>query len=333
VQLFERLPRDLRLTREGQAYRADALGIRASPDTARDRMRGIASGETGLLRIGYVEATARRGVVPEALRAFRSLAPSVRLELTPMGMPEQLELIEREALDGGFVYLFDNLPDGFLSVELPPQNVVLALPSRSEINRMKKLFLRDLADVLFVTFRRAAYPAYHARLFAACAQIGVVPRLVQEGANEAQIQLCLPGGIELALCIEKFEVPLGPARKRRPDNAVRCSAPVAVRDCASSCTAKVSRSARPSATSRKTVSMACSYATTALDSRTSARRSSKRSRPTENNGAESCGAKRHARCAHRADCPWPGCCSREMPPARATERRPLLQRRCPRSPR
>lgn len=199
VQLFERLPRGLRLTREGQAYRADALGVMASLDTARDRVRGIASGETGLLRIGYVEVTAWRGVVPEALRAFRSLAPSVRLELTPMGTPEQLELIERETLDGGFVYLFDNLPEGFLRVELPPQNVVLALPSRSEINRKKKLFLRDLADASFVTFRREAYPAYHARLFAACAQIGVVPRVVQEGANEAAVLSLVSAGIGVAI--------------------------------------------------------------------------------------------------------------------------------------
>jgi DNA-binding transcriptional LysR family regulator len=199
VQLFERLPRGLRLTREGQAYRADAIAAMAALDTARDRVRGMARGETGLLRIGYVEVTAWRGVVPEALRAFRSLAPGVRLELAPMGTPEQLERIERGELDGGFVYLFDNLPEGFVPVQLPPQNVVLALPSQRSYHWKKKLRLRDLADTAFVTFHRSAYPAYHARLFAACAQGGLVPRVVQEGAGEAAVLSLVSAGIGVAI--------------------------------------------------------------------------------------------------------------------------------------
>jgi DNA-binding transcriptional LysR family regulator len=199
VQLFERLPRGLRLTPEGQAYRLDALEVMASLNTARDRVRGIANGETGLLRIGYVEVTAWRGVVPEALRAFRALAPGVRLELAPMFTLEQLELIKRDTLDGGFVYLFDNLPDGFVSVELPPQNVVLALPSRREKHWKKKLLLRDLADTAFVTFHRATYPAYYARLFAACAQVGLVPKVVQEGASEAAVLSLVSAGIGVAI--------------------------------------------------------------------------------------------------------------------------------------
>jgi len=199
VQLFERLPRGMRLTREGQAYRLDVIAVIGALDTARDRVRGIASGETGLLRLGYVEVTAWRGVVPEALRAFRSLAPGVRLEPTPMGTPEQLALIARDALDGGFVYLFDNLPDGFVAVELPAQNVVLAMPSRRERHWKKKLLLRDLADAAFVTFQRATYPEYYVKLLAACAQAGVIPKVVQEGASETAVLSLVSAGIGVAI--------------------------------------------------------------------------------------------------------------------------------------
>ncbi len=199
VQLFERLPRGLRLTREGHAYRIDAMSVMASLHTARERVRGIANGETGLLRLGYVEVTAWRGVVPETLRAFRTLAPGVRLELSPMGTPEQLELIDRDALDGGFVYLFDNLPEGFGSMELTPQNVVLAMPSRRASHWKKKLLLRDLADTAFVAFHRSAYPEYYVKLFAACAHAGVLPRVVQEGPNEAAVLSMVSAGIGVAI--------------------------------------------------------------------------------------------------------------------------------------
>lgn len=199
VKLFERLPRGLRLSKEGVAYRADVLAIMAALGTARDRVRGIAAGELGLLKLGYVEVTAWHGVVPESLHAFRSAAPDVRLELSPMGTPEQLQLIDDGALDGGFVYLFGNPPRGFRAILLQQQNVVLALPSQREGPRKKRLRLRDLASIPFVTFHRSAYPAYYDQLFAACAAGGLVPRVVQEGLSEAAVLSLVSAGIGAAI--------------------------------------------------------------------------------------------------------------------------------------
>ena len=106
---------------------------------------------------------------------------------------------KREALDGGFVYLFDNLPDGFVSVTLPAQNVVLALPSHRDGLRKIKLSLSDLQTADFVTFHRSTYPAYYVRLFTACAALGLGPTVVQEGDSEAAILSLVSAGIGVAI--------------------------------------------------------------------------------------------------------------------------------------
>lgn len=199
VKLFERLPRGLRLSREGMAYRADVLAIMAALAAARNRARGIAAGELGLLKIGFIEVSAWRGVVPEAFHAFRLASPAVRLELAPMGSPEQLKLILDGALDGGFVYLFENLPEGLLAMPLQTHNVILAMPANRKGLRGGRVLLRDLGGVPFVSFYRSAYPAYYDQLFAACAAGGLAPTVVQEGQNEAAVLSLVSAGIGVAI--------------------------------------------------------------------------------------------------------------------------------------
>lgn len=197
VALFERLPRGLRLSRSGVAFREDVLQVMAAIGTATDRARRIANGELGTLRVGYVEVTGWEGIVPDAFHAFRDAAPKVRLEPAPLGTPEQLAAIAEGALDGGFVYQFGSLPRGVVSLPLQEHGVLLAMPMRWRDRG--PLRLRKLAEAPFVFFHRATYPAYHDHLLTACAAAGLVPKIVQEGRNEAAVLSLVSAGIGVAI--------------------------------------------------------------------------------------------------------------------------------------
>jgi DNA-binding transcriptional LysR family regulator len=67
VELFERLPRGLRLNAAGHSYRADVSRLLALLASAGERARRVAAGEAGLLKMGYVEITAWEGIVPDVL--------------------------------------------------------------------------------------------------------------------------------------------------------------------------------------------------------------------------------------------------------------------------
>lgn len=199
VQLFERLPRGIRLSRAGTAFREDVLKLMESLAAASDRARRVAQGEIGMLRLGYVEVAGWEGIVPESFQAFLQVAPRVRLEPEPAGTPEQLARMSAAALDGGFVYQFGALPPGLASMPLQEHGVLLAMPARWPARPRAPIRLQDLAGAPFVFFKRSTYPAYHDLLLAACAAGGLVPHIVQEGQSEAAVLSLVSAGIGIAI--------------------------------------------------------------------------------------------------------------------------------------
>ncbi|OBU87848.1 LysR family transcriptional regulator [Chromobacterium subtsugae] len=199
--LFARSPRGLRLTPAGDSYLRDVHAILTTLDAAGQRARRVAGGAAGQLRLGYVENTGWDGPVPQALQRFQAEAPEVAVELSALNSPEQLAAIARHALDGGFIYQLEPLPDGFASLPLRQQDVVLALPRawRIEHDETQPFDLRALAGRPFIAFPRAVYPEYHDRLFSACLQAGVRLNVVQEQPTEAAILALVCAGVGAAI--------------------------------------------------------------------------------------------------------------------------------------
>ncbi|SAK96528.1 LysR family transcriptional regulator [Caballeronia hypogeia] len=211
--LFERTPRGLKLTSAGMAYLAEARDILARVDAANRLAHRIASGVQGRLRVGFVENASWSGLVSSALHAFQQTASDVALELQPMNTPEQLDAIAAERLDGGFCYRFGALPDGFASLPLLEQGVVLAVPEHSATGREGPVDARDLVDVPFIAFPRHVYAAYYDRLISACAQRGLTLDIRQEASTETAILSLVAAGVGAAL--------VNAANRERPPARVR----------------------------------------------------------------------------------------------------------------
>lgn len=199
IQLFERLPRGIRLSRAGEAFREDISRVMAALGVACERAQRVSRGEIGELRIGYVEVAGWEGIVPDTFHAFRESAPECRLELTPTGTPDQLAMIRAGTLDGGFIYQFDPLPPDLAALHLGEHGVLLAMPSRWAQRPDGPVKLSDLTGERFIFFHRNAYPAYFDRLLTACALAGLVPHIVQEGRNEAAVLSLVSAGIGMAI--------------------------------------------------------------------------------------------------------------------------------------
>jgi len=211
--LFERTPRGLKLTPAGVAYLDEARDILARVDAANRLAHRIASGVQGRLRIGFVENASWSGVVSSALNAFQQSARDVALELQPMNTPEQLDAIAAEHLDGGFCYRFGALPEGFDSVPLLEQTVVLAVPERSPVGQHGSVHARELSGLPFIAFPRRVYAAYYDRLISACARQGLTLDIRQEASTETAILSLVAAGVGAAL--------VNAANRERPPARVR----------------------------------------------------------------------------------------------------------------
>jgi DNA-binding transcriptional LysR family regulator len=209
-ELFDRMPRGVRLTAAGELLLQDARRILQEVGEATARAARVARGQSGTLRIGFAENASWRGVAPDSFRRFREQHPDVDLQLQPAASLEQLEALRSGRLDAGFVNFMPKADDDLEQFGVGRQQVELAVPKRHPLTRIKKLRLRDLTDAPFIWFTRRASPAFYDRLMHECYRGGLrSPRIVQEGLNEATILSLVSTGLGVGWV-------LGSARWRCP---------------------------------------------------------------------------------------------------------------------
>ena len=103
-KLFDRLPRGVKISAAGKSFLMDARRILHEVNEAAARAKRVALGQSGTLRVGFVESVSWHGVVPDSFREFRERQPDVELQLKQASSMEQTEAVHSGRLDAGFVF-------------------------------------------------------------------------------------------------------------------------------------------------------------------------------------------------------------------------------------
>jgi len=214
-EVFERLPRGVRLSAAGRCFLEDARRVLDDLEEAAARAARVADGFLGTLRVGFAENASWHGVVPESFRWFREQQRDVELHLQPMGSVAQLEAIRSGQLDAGFVHFFmPNVDRELALLHVATHHVELAMPKGHALTKLKKLRLGDLTDIPIVWFPRSAGPEFYDQLMHQCFLRGLrSPRIVQVGLNEATILGLVSTGLGVGWVLDT-------ARWRRPETVV-----------------------------------------------------------------------------------------------------------------
>lgn len=200
--LFTRLKRGVRLTSAGRALREEARQVLGQLDDSLARVRAVASGREGLLRIGFVDTAVYSPALPKLFDRFRRRHPGVRLELLQRTSLAQAELLRRGEIDLAFVY---NPPERLGALEARPlwrEHILLAVPARHPLAKRRSVRLADLRDEAFVWIPRDLSPAYYDLVFRNCAAAGFRPNIVQEGGTDSAIMSLVAAGAGLSFCLE-----------------------------------------------------------------------------------------------------------------------------------
>jgi DNA-binding transcriptional LysR family regulator len=117
-------------------------------------------------------------------------------------------------LDAGFLSFMPKADPELDQIPVAVNYVVLAVPKRHPLTKLKRLRLRDLTDAPFIWFPRRESPALYDDLMHRCYRGGLKsPRIVQEGPNEATILSLVSTGLGVGWV-------LGTARWRCPESVV-----------------------------------------------------------------------------------------------------------------
>jgi DNA-binding transcriptional LysR family regulator len=187
-QLFDRLPRGVRLSAAGKTFLEEARLILQHVNEATIHAGRVARGLAGTLRVGFTESASWHGVVPDSFRQFRQGQPAAELQLSPLSSLDQVQAVRSGRLDAGYVFNMPKADPELDQVQVASQRLVLAAPKGNPLTKLKSLRLRDLTDADFVWFPRRQSPAYYDRLMQACSRGGLkAPRIVQEAADQATL--------------------------------------------------------------------------------------------------------------------------------------------------
>jgi DNA-binding transcriptional LysR family regulator len=196
--LFERHARGVTLTEAGRTFLVHARTIRLQMERAIEEARAASAGNSGTLRLGFIEVAGWQGLVPEGIRRFQTRFPLVKLSLSAMPTADQLAQLRHGMIDAALVYN----PQAETDIEITPlirHAVVLAVPFDSDLAARSSVRLADLASRHLVGFQRRASPRYYDDLSAAFHQAGISPHLVAEMTNETDMLALVSAGAGVAL--------------------------------------------------------------------------------------------------------------------------------------
>src|SRR5881296_555654 len=108
-KLFDRLPRGVKISAAGKSFLVDARRILHEVNEATARAKRVAAGQSGTLRVGFVESVSWHGVVRDSFRQFRQRQPDVELQLKPASSLEHIEAVRSGRLDAAFLFTIANI--------------------------------------------------------------------------------------------------------------------------------------------------------------------------------------------------------------------------------
>ncbi len=159
--LFARTGKAIKLTEAGRVFLVEARAALQRVEEAVRAVQVAATREQGELHIGYAP-TPTIEVLPVVLRAFRKVAPQVRVLLHDHSSPEMLAGLREGRLHAAFM-MQPSRPAarGISFAALRTLPIVVAVPPDHPFARRRAVAVLDVLAGPLVGYSRKQYPDYH----------------------------------------------------------------------------------------------------------------------------------------------------------------------------
>ena len=199
VRLFARSRRRVELTPEGARLVGEARRMLGQLERTVQEMRGMARGEEGRLRIGFV-SLADYGVLPALLKAFKSARPGIALALREMLSPEQAAMLAAGELDFGLLLPPVSGAEDLEHIVVQRERFVAALPARHRLASAKgRLAVSALAGEPFVMVPRDIAPGLYDIVTGLAARAGISFNVAQEAIQMQTVVSLVSSGLGAAI--------------------------------------------------------------------------------------------------------------------------------------
>ncbi|GAA0529049.1 LysR family transcriptional regulator [Saccharopolyspora subtropica] len=198
AELFTRTTRQVQLTPAGAAFRDDALRILKSLDDAARRVRRVAEGCHGVLRLGLTGSASYRHL-PRLAHIVQRELPGVELEIhSDMLTAAQEKALLQNSIDVGLLRP-PTREDGIVHRTVAREPLVLVLPVDHPLAGEPEVSMARLRGERFIMYAAALRSVVNDAVVRSCLAAGFYPQCAHE-IGEASIQVALvAAGLGVAL--------------------------------------------------------------------------------------------------------------------------------------
>lgn len=197
VKLFERNKRLVKLTEAGHIFVDEARRTLAQADYAAKVAIQAGRGGVGQLAIGATVALDGH-ILVDILRAFIKAHPTVHLMLRKMDTVSQVQALRDRRIDVGF--LLPRVEDSLIAVRPAwREDMVIALPEKHHLSRLRTLPLRALAGEPYIMFSRNMHRDYHDQIVSFFRNIGATLNVVHEADTIHTTRILVAAGLGVSV--------------------------------------------------------------------------------------------------------------------------------------
>lgn len=197
VQLFERDKKHVELTTSGSFLKGEVDFLINHLDSTKIQLKLIESGKVGELRIGFLGSASNR-VLPDLLNRINAEQPMITTSLEELSNSMQVEMIQKDKLDIGFVRLA-SVPEDLEMRPILRDSFSIVVPQNHPIGESDFLSVSQFADESFILFSSDYSNYYYEQIMSICRDSGFSPKIRHKSVHALTIFRLVEKGLGIAI--------------------------------------------------------------------------------------------------------------------------------------
>ena len=197
ARLFERDKKHVSLTAAGVYLKGEVDFVINHLESIKNQLKLIDSGKVGELRIGFLGSASNR-VLPDLLTKLNASEPLITTSLEELSNSVQVEMIQKDKLDLGFVRLA-SVPE---ELELKPvlrDTFSLIVPENHPVHTPDFTSIAQFKDDSFVLFSSNYSNYYYEQILSICRDSGFSPKIKHKSVHALTIFRLVENGLGVAI--------------------------------------------------------------------------------------------------------------------------------------
>ncbi len=197
VQLFERDKKHVSLTAAGVFLKGEVDFVVNHLDSTKNQLKLIDSGKVGELRIGFL-GSASNQVLPDLLTKLNAEQPLITTSLEELSNAMQVEMIQKDKLDLGFVRMA-SVPDDLEIKAVLRDSFSMVVPKDHPIDTSDFESVAQFMDDSFILFSSDYSSHYFEQIMSICRDSGFSPKIRHKSVHALTIFRLVENGLGVAI--------------------------------------------------------------------------------------------------------------------------------------